>query len=512
MIELRPYQIAAIDDLTTEATLNRHRRLLLQAACGAGKTVIAAQIIRHATSNSQRILFLAHRRELVNQCVKKLEDFGVESGKMMAGDIWDQSHPVNVASIQTMHSWCVKRRKHSPPPADLVVIDECHHFNSSKTWIEVVNQYPKALILGMTATPCNKRGKGLGHYFDVMVKCPTIKELIDGKYLVPARYYAPTIPDLEGLKVLAGDYQEDQLATRMDIPKLIGDVVENWKRIAPTRKTMIFATGVKHSIHLTEAFNLIGVKAAHVDGKTPKAERDETIKRFTYGDLQILSNCAVFTEGTDIPAASCLIFARPTKSLLLYLQVAGRVLRPFPGKENAIVIDHSGVYYEHGPIAQDWPWKLDYGKGDVNKEKKKREKKEPKAITCGNCKYIYEGRLECPECGWKPTVKGKPVPTYPAYLQAIDEEEKEAYAKLHPVLDKKTWYLMLLHYSKAKGYKNGWAWMKAQEKFPGERIPWKWQNLPTIEPSMDILQWIKSRQIAWRFSRMNPANKENKNG
>ena len=83
MIELRPYQIAAIDDLTTEATLNRHRRLLLQAACGAGKTVIAAQIIRHATSNSQRILFLAHRRELVNQCVKKLEDFGVESGKMI---------------------------------------------------------------------------------------------------------------------------------------------------------------------------------------------------------------------------------------------------------------------------------------------------------------------------------------------------------------------------------------------------------------------------------------------
>ena len=497
MINLRDYQREAIDNLMVPAS-EGHRRLLLQAACGAGKTVIAAQIIRHAVSNNQRVLFLAHRRELVMQCAKKLSDFGVESGQMISGEEWDQTHLVDVASIQTLHSWCIRRGKYPAPPADLVVIDEAHHYNSSRTWQEVVEKYPEALILGMTATPCNKRGKGLGYHFDAMVKCPSIQKLIDQGFLVPAKYYVPSVPDLEGLKVMAGDYAENQLSTRMDVPKLIGDIVENWARIAPTRKTMIFASGVKHSIHLVEAFSALGVKAAHVDGKTAAAERDAIIKRFSDGDLQILSNCAVFTEGTDIPAASCLIFARPTKSLLLYLQVAGRVLRTHPGKEDAIIIDHAGVFYEHGPIAQDWPWKLDYGKGDVQKENGKRRKKEHKPITCESCKYVYEQRLDCPKCGWKPKVNGKEVLTYPAYLQAVDE-----LANTPP--DVKRFYQMMLHVVKSNGYKIGYVWMKCKDRFgPSVYCPRAWMSLEPIEPSLEVIAWLAKERKKYFFRKNNP--------
>lgn len=497
-MNLREYQLTAIDDLTTIAASGK-RRLLLQAPTGSGKTCIAAQIVAHAVSNQKRVLFLSHRRELVKQAVEKLEAFGVSAGTVMSGDGWDKSHFVDVASIATLHSWCIRRKHEALPRADLVVIDEAHHYNSSKQWQDIVNGYPEAILLGMTATPINRRGAGLGHFFDAMVKCPTIRELTDLDFLVPAKYYAPSIPDLQGIKVQAGDYVENQLEERMDRPKLVGDVVENWVKICPDRKTMIFASGIKHSIHLVEAFNAIGVKAAHVDGKTPQEDRDGIIRGFTSGDIQVLSNCQVFTEGTDIPCASALVFARPTKSLLLYLQVAGRVLRPFQGKQNAIILDHAGVVYEHGPIDQDWDWKLDYGKGDVTTSTR-RKMKLKKEITCGQCKMVYFGKLFCPGCNWKPTVKGKPVETYEGYLIALDEVEQEKNK-----IDEKSWYQQLMHYAAEKNYKPGYASVKFKDKF-GRWPPRPWKNLEPIEPGLVIKAWIQSQNIKWAKSRRNPLN------
>src|SRR3990167_3637293 len=347
-MELRQYQVDAIDDLTTSAAGGK-RRLLLVAPTGSGKTCISSQIIKNATSNGHRVLFLAHRRELVNQCEAKLESFGVKCGIVLSGEPWDPTHLVNVASIQTLHSWVVRRKRASAPKADLVVIDEAHHFSSSKTWQEVLDSYPEAIILGMTATPINRQGKGMGHYFDEMIKCPSIAELREQGHLVPVRYFAPSIIDLKGLKTVAGDYVESELEKRLNIPKLVGDICTNWARYGQNRQTLVFASGVKHSINIANAFRSLGVNASHVDGGTPKEERDIIVNNFTEEKIKVLCNCAVFTEGTDIPSASCLVFARPTKSLLLYLQVGGRVLRPFPGKTNSIILDHAGVVYEHGP-------------------------------------------------------------------------------------------------------------------------------------------------------------------
>lgn len=497
-IQCRDYQLQAIDDLTMAAAAGK-RRLLLQAACGSGKTVIASKIINHAVSNGKKVLFLAHRREIVNQTVDKLESFGVHAGVIMAGDGWDKSQLVQVASISTLHSWCIRRKNESLPKADLIVCDESHHLSSSGSWKDLVNCYPDSLLLGMTATPCNRRGKGMGHFFDAMIRCPSIRELTEQGYLVPARYYAPSIPDLRGIKVQAGDYVEKQLEERLDKPKLVGDVVENWARICPDRKTMCFASGIKHSKHLVEVFNSIGVKAAHVDGTTPPEERAAAVNGFSSGDIRVLSNCSVFTEGTDIPAASSLIFARPTKSLLLYLQVAGRVLRPFPEKKDCLVLDHGGVVYEHGPIDQDWDWQLDYGDGDI-RTKMLGTHKPPKEITCLNCKCVYWKKLCCPECGWKPTVQGKDVQTYPGYLHALDEIEQEKNK-----VDEKSWYLQMRGYCRSKGKKDGLAFYIFQDKF-SRKPPWGWRDLEPIEPGYEVLSYIRSRNIRWAKSRYNPGS------
>lgn len=495
-IVLRDFQHTAIDDLTTAAAHGK-TRLLLQAPTGSGKTIIASRIISHAESNGKRVLFLAHRRELVSQCAEKLYRFGVTAGVIMSGEPWDPTRMVNVASIQTLHAWAVRRKKIEMPPADLVVIDESHHYNSSKTWQDIVGAYRDSFILGMTATPINRRGRGLGHYFDEMIRCPTIQELTDQGFLVPARYCVPAIPDLQGLKVVAGDYVESQLDDRMNTPKLIGDICENWSLRAKDRQTLVFASGVKHSIHLAQAFNAIGVKAAHVDGSTPSPERDEIVRAFTRGDIQVLSNCAVFTEGTDIPSASCLVFARPTKSLLLYLQVAGRVLRTHPGKSDCLILDHAGVFYEHGRVNQDWEWRLDYGDGDVAKSTSSK-KKRAREITCENCKEVFTGRIDCPACGTRVKLNGKEVQTWPGYLQEIDEIE-------NPKLDEKSWYQQFLGYARDTGKKPGFAYFKFLDRFDGKKPPYSWRELEPMTPGIEVSAWIKKQTRLYFWKQKNPA-------
>ena len=490
---LRPYQIDLVDDITTEAAQG-HRRILLQSFMGSGKTVIAAEIIRHAESNGQHCLFLAPRREIVSQTLEKLEAFGVEAAIMQHGEPYDYSQKFIVASIQTFYSWIIRRKNTQKPKADIVIIDEAHGLQGSKSWQKIVDAYPNAFILGMTATPVSKSGKGLAAHFDTMVCGPSVKELTDQKYLVPVKYFCPSIPDLKKVRVFAGDYSEKDLSEAVDTKKLVGDIIENWLKICPKKQTLVFACGIKHSVHIVSEFNAIGIKAAHVDGDTPASERDEIIRKFRSKEIQVLSNCAVYCEGTDIPEIECLVFARPTKSLVLFLQISGRALRPSPGKETAIFLDHAGVIYQHGMIDQNWDWKLEYLEGNIGTAMKKK-KKEPKPITCEQCKLIYTGKLTCPNCGNTPKVFGKAVPTYEAYLQEIDAIENPK-KKLPLTTENKQFYQELLGYCFKKGYSKGFAYHKFIEKF-GEKPQWNWQYLRGEEPGPEVLSWIRHLQIRY---------------
>ena len=494
-MNLRDYQTKVIDEIT-QVAVEGAKKIVVQLPCAGGKTVLVAKIISHAVANKKKCLFLVHRRELIYQSVDKLKNFGVEAGVILSDHAENRDLPAQVASIQTLHRRGIKGNQFYLPPADLVIVDEIHHILSSQTWQELLACYPDAYIVGLTATPISRNGVGFGNFFDRLILGPTIQELTEQGHLVPVKHYAPTVPDLKGIKISQGDYNEKQLEKRMDSPKLIGDILENWSLIAKNKKTIVFGSGVKHSIHIAESFNKIGVSACHIDGKTPKETRDKLIEKFNKGEIQVLSNCLIFQEGFDCPSASALVFARPTKSLLLYLQVAGRILRPSPGKEHAIILDHAGAIYEHGRVDQNWPWKLSYGKKKFISKFMPKVPKEKRFIVCGNCKLSYSGRLICPECGWKPIVKGKEIETLDGYLQEIDSVK-------NPVPDRSLWWRGLKGYCESKGYNEGWAAHKFKEKF-GVWPSYQLKSLPAMEPEADVKAWLRHLFIKWAKSKNNP--------
>jgi superfamily II DNA or RNA helicase len=301
LTELRPYQEQVVREV------EQHRRPIIVAPTGSGKTIIAAEIIRRA--ENRHVLFLAHRRELIHQARNKLADFGVRAGLILAGHSPDKMLGVQVASIQTLWSRCI-RQDNDLPHADIVFIDEAHHARA-RTYRQIIDAYPDARIYGMTATPCRRDGRGLGNVFDAMVECPQVQELIDLGYLVKTKVFAPCKPNLKGVQTRQGDYVESQLAERMDRAELVGDIVTHWHRHADGRKTVVFATSVAHSIHLRDEFVRSGVRAEHIDGSTPKDDRDEILARLECGDLELVSNCQVLTEGWDMPDVACCILALP---------------------------------------------------------------------------------------------------------------------------------------------------------------------------------------------------------
>lgn len=457
----RPYQLEQIDEV--RAAMRRGARcVLMQGATGSGKTVSACAIIDGAMQKGSRVLFLAHRRELVRQCSSKLTENGVEHGIIMSGDDAQDWHPVQVASIQTLYARAMQRDVMLMPRANIIVIDEAHR-SLAATYRKIINRYEKAVVIGLTATPCRGDGKGLGHVYHDLVCGPPMRWLIDNGYLVPLRYFAPYIPDMKGVQTGAnGDYVEKQSAERMDKPKLVGDIVEQWLKIAPERQTIVFATSVAHSIHIKESFEAANIRVAHIDASTPGDERDDILGRFARKEIQVICNVMILTEGYDNPSASCCVLARPTKSLGLYLQMVGRPMRPFYGKKDGIVIDHAGCVHAHGPADEITEWSLDEEGKVQDREAKKRDPKDPIPITCEQCFCVYERRHNCPSCGHINAKRGRYVETETGEL--FELKGRKSKKKTFTKEQKQLWYSMFLGYSRHKGYRDGWAAHKYREK------------------------------------------------
>jgi len=483
-MELRQYQEQAITDLSSSLA-GGNRQVILQAATGSGKTVMASALVQRAVNKGSSILFLAHRRELISQCSNKLSLFGIDHGIIMAGQVGESWHSVQIASVDTLRARAITRKKMELPKADVVIIDECHR-SLSKTYRKIIDEYSSSFILGLTATPCRGDGLGLGHIYSDMVCAPTIKTLTDQGHLVPAKYFAPSVPDLAGIKLTAGDYNKKQLATRMDTPKLVGDVVTNWLSIANGKTTVVFASSVQHSINLMESFQALGITAGHIDGATPTEERDLTLKQLEDGEITVLCNCLVLTEGWDCPSAEVCVLARPTKSLGLYLQMVGRVLRPMEGKDKATIIDHSGAVYDHGFVDDEFEWDLD-PKKKIQEKKKRETTRETKPITCEKCFTVYEKVRECPSCGTVHIRKGRSLITGEGELGEVSRSTRKVKKKEYSSEQKQTWYAMLRGYASTKGYKDGWAYYKYHDKF-GVAPPWK--KTGVLEPNAECMSWI----------------------
>jgi len=455
-MNLRQYQLKAMYEVVD--TSYRNKKILLVAPTGSGKTVMASALIESALEKGHKCLFVAHRRELIMQCSKKLSDFNIEHGVIMSGKSPNPKARTQIASIQT---FAIRSKKDdfNKPDASLVIIDEAHR-SASQSFKDLIEHYPKAIILGLTATPCRSDGKGLGGIYDDLVECSSIKELTELGYLVPSKIIAPTIPDLKHLKIMQGDYEKRGLNKTMNTPKLVGDLVTHWLRHARNRPTVVFAVSIAHSRYIAKMFNDNGIPCGHIDGEMDEYERERILHDLKVGSIKVISNCQVLTEGWDMPKVSCVILARPTKSYGMYLQMVGRSLRPAEDKEDTLILDHAGCVYEHGFPDETPEWKLTEDK--LTREsapKNKPTEKQP--FTCVKCDTVYQpSRLnrECPNCHYVLNEVDKKVLIKQGRLVEIEKD----IVKLD---NKKDWYAQLLYFAKQKGYKEGWASYTFKKKF-----------------------------------------------
>jgi DNA repair protein RadD len=501
MTDLRGYQIDAIAEIDAVIAEGK-RRVQLVAPTGAGKTVMLAEIIKRAVAEGLRVVVLAHRREIIAQTSQKLSAYDVEHGIIQAGLVMDLEQKVQVCSVQTLWARAMQTNKIPLPPADLLIIDESHHV-PARTYRKIIEAYPNAILIGTTATPCRGDGRGLGNFFDCIVETPQVAELIAQGYLVKTRVYAPGDIDLKGVREKAGDYVETQLAQRMDRDDLVGDIVSHWHKYGEGRKTVVFAVNVAHSVHIRDEFIKSGVKAEHIDGTTPKEERDAALARLASGETRLITNCMVLTEGWDLPEVSCCIPARPTKKIGLYRQMVGRVLRPAPGKYNAIVLDHSGAVFQHGFVEDHVEWTLETDKRAVSPTHSARPKSGhgSRLLECSRCSEIRTAGERCRNCGFLPTTRGEPVIFREGDLALVDRKTRTVLASSDPN-ERMKWHAMLTYIATERAYRPRWAKYRYKDKF-GTFPPVR--TIKPMQPTAEVLAWVRSRMIAFAKSKQKGA-------
>jgi DNA repair protein RadD len=497
----RPYQAQIIED-SRAAVAAGQRRLCIVSPTGSGKTIVAALIIGGAAEKGRKALFLAHRRELIRQTSAKLHDVGVDHGILLPGYPVRLGEPVQVASVATLHARAIRGGSLELPAADVVYVDECHHV-AAKTYQQIIEAYPKAVIIGLTATPARRDGRGLGSTFDRLILGPAVQELIDAEYLVGTKVFAPTKPDLDDVHVRAGDYVEAELADRVDKPELVGDIVSHWHRLGERRRTVVFASSVGHSVHLRDEFRRSGVVAEHVDGTTPTDERDEILAGLARGAVDVICNFGVLTEGWDSPSVGCIILARPTKHHGLFRQMVGRGLRPSDGKTDCILIDHAGATYEHGLIEDPVEWFLSANRrAELPAQKARASNRAPALVECPQCGAIrLEGR-PCSSCGWRPRPRAETVEIADGELTAVDRKRRVVLTARLDDIERRRWHAELLFIAEERGYQRGWAAYKFKEKFGN------WPDRRDVEPktpSAEVRSWVRSRQIAYANARQKAA-------
>jgi DNA repair protein RadD len=496
---LREYQVKTVADVEAAIAAGA-KRIIIVAPTGAGKTVILAELIKRAIAAFQRVVFIAHRDELIVQAKDKLKSFGIDAGVIKAGrdaELRPQAM-VQIASIQTLHARAVRAQKMELPPAEILIIDECHHCRAM-TYQTLIEAYPNAVLIGATATPCRGDGRGLGNVFDVMIECPQIAELIVLGHLVKLKIFAPPPPDLRGIEVAStGDYVVNQLSDRMNTDLLVGDIIEHWLKHAQRRRTVVFAVDVAHSVHIVNELIKSRVKAEHLDANTEQAERVAILERLRSGETEVVSNCMILTEGFDLPDIGCIVLARPTRSLGLFRQMIGRGLRPAEGKSDIVILDHSGGVFRHGRPDDAIEWTLDTDRkaANVTHEARVAKSGSDPFCECKGCGALRMKGMACTECGWEPKPYGRDVEVIDGDLVELGK------ANTNSEIDRQAFYQELRGYQQTarkkdgSPYSNGWAAQQFKTKH-GHFPPWSWNHQSPLVPSPATLRWIKSRQIAW---------------
>ena len=444
MLVLRPYQTTLLHDARAQMRAGI-RKILIQSATGSGKTVLIAAMLKGAAERGKRAWFCNHRRELVRQSVLTLTTAAdISVGIVQAGVRLDPRELIQVCAIQSL-----ARRLDKLPDPDIIVLDEAHH-TASKTWSALIERFPRAFIIGTTASPIRLDGRGLGAWFDVLLEGPSTATLIAQGHLAPYRLIAPpSRVDLSGVHAVAGDYNKHEAADAMRASTVVGDALREYQARCAGKRALFFVWNVEESKALAARFAAAGIAARHVDGTTPERERDATMADFKAGRVLCLMSVDIVSEGFDVPLLDAVFLLRPTASLGLYLQQVGRALRPAPGK-TALIVDHVGNYTRHGLPDDPRVWSLD---GAV-----KAEPSTLKVKTCARCFAVERvWASTCSQCG-APFV----AVAQPREVEQVEGELAEvdvaALRRTRAFEEHRcTTFEQLVALGVARGYKSGWA-------------------------------------------------------
>jgi DNA repair protein RadD len=324
---LFPYQTTAVND--TRAAFANHKRIILTMPTGSGKTYTAATMVKAAINKGRRVKWVAHRTELLDQAEEAFANISIINPRQY------------ITSIQKWNfsPWAT--------PPDFIVIDEAH-LSMAESYKKLAAMYPRAYILGLTATPYRLDGQGLGEIYTEIIRGPETQHLIDIGRLARPLYRVPANIDFSQFNKAGNDFDPRQMAAFWNKAKVFAGVVKNFTQICPTAKAIAFSANVEQSQKLAEEFTKAGYIAAHVDADTTEKERRRLLGLFRLGHIQILCNVALFTEGYDLPNIDAVILNRATLSRALYMQMVGRAGRIAQGKTHFYVLDFGGNVFRHG--------------------------------------------------------------------------------------------------------------------------------------------------------------------
>lgn len=466
---LRDYQEKIIENIRSDAR-EGIRKICCVAPCGAGKTVIMSKLIKNSMDKKCKILFLVHRKELINQAYNTFAKNGLKMKIIRKKEKIDYTDKLILSTIQTINSRLHSKTNHEEveyflSTVNLVLIDECHHAKST-SYNNVISLMSKnTFILGFTATPARLDGRSLGDIFQKIEEITTVDELIKNKYLSDFDYYLPPQQvDLKNIKVKFADYDREQLSIEMNKKYVISDIVNQYTKLAKGKRTIIYAVDVKNSISIIEAFNKSGYKSSHIDANTPEKIREQLVNDFKTGKIDILSNVDLFSEGFDVPSCDCVILCRPTMSLVLHIQQSMRCMRIDNNNVNkrAIIIDCAGNAYRFGLPTQKNEWSLTES---IKKNKKNKDDDDidVKIRTCKECYAVFPiSNNKCPICGADYTADNNKhkLEKVNAELQKVKELE----LKNSKIEDKKNIHNMddLKKYAEKYNYKKGWVFIQAK--------------------------------------------------
>jgi len=377
VLKLRDYQTETIDNIY-HSIRQGHRSIMVQQPPRTGKTLIMAEIARRATAKGNRVLFVVHRKEIVDQA---RETFKNQSVNMRL---------VTMGMVQTL-----TRRVDKLDKPTIIFVDEAHHV-LAKSYMRILERFPDATRLLFTATPIRLSGEGFDGVADDLIIGKPIDWLIENNYLAPIDYYAPSGIDSKQLKVKrSGEFDEKSIEQALK-PKIYGDVVATFKKLSKDKQAIAYTYNVNSAIKLADTFSHNGITAKYVTGKTPKDERDAIVDNYRNGKIQVIANPMIFTEGIDLPNVDTVIMLRPTQSLSLYLQFAMRSMNPRKGK-TAIIIDHVGNVNRFGLPTDNREWNLI----GTDKRTKHASASTVSVTTCQFCFAVFERKnlTHCPVCG-----------------------------------------------------------------------------------------------------------------